>query len=89
MPMIDVQWVRIDEVLLEYQRQEQQALKELHATQQWNRVAEVALQLECAKLRDAELLAQQSKNQVAAHRQSVVNSPGLHTSSSSYLPPSQ
>ena len=48
--MSEAQKAHIDEVLLEYKQQEQQALKELHAMCQWSRAAEVAIQLEQAKL---------------------------------------
>ena len=87
--MTDVQKARIDEVLLEYQHQEQQALKTLHAMHQCNHTAEVVLQLECAKLHEAELQAQLSQTKLAALSQehTPMTVPGWV--SSSYVPPSQ
>ena len=64
--MTAAQKARIDKVLLEYKQQEQLALKELHAMHQRSHAAEVALQLEQAKLRKAELQAQLSQSKVTA-----------------------
>ena len=87
--MTDVQRACIDEVLLECQLQEQQALKELHAMRQHSRAAEVALQLECTKLQDAELQAQHSQQQLAAHTHHASATPSVALVSSLYVPPSQ
>ena len=64
--MSAAQQSRIEEVLQEYRQQERNALKELHEMRQKNRAAEVALQIEQAKLCEAELQAQHSSNKVSA-----------------------
>ena len=81
--MTDDQKAHIEEVLLEYRKQEEAALQTLHATRQCNRAAEVALQLECAKLCDAELLAER----ICENKAALSLPPNLV--SSSYVPPSQ
>ena len=56
--MTDAQKARVDEVLLNYKKQEEDVLQMLQATCQCTRDAEIALALEKAKLREAELLAE-------------------------------
>ena len=81
--MTDDQKACTEEVLLEYRNQEAVALAQLQATRQRNRDAELALQLERAKLRDTEMLVERIQQKTTAplsHPNSV---------SLSYVPPSQ
>ena len=89
--MTDAQCVRVDEVLHKYHKQEEQALKTLHATRQHNRAAEVALQLEKAKLRDVEIHVEEICVQKEALLNPLTSPTGPNSVSSSYMyvPPSQ
>ena len=81
--MTDAQKARVDEILLEYKKQEEATLQKLQDTCQRTRDAEIALALERAKLREAELLAERIHTDEAT-RQSPPNLVSL-----SYVPPSQ
>ena len=87
--MTDAQRARVDKVLKEYQNQELLALQELQNTRRCNREAELFLELEWAKLKDAELYADKIKKQITEHLQSATPTTPTATKDGGYVPPSQ